>query len=138
MLSLSIVTPGRRVVGPVMVESVTIPGAKGEITVLPEHARLLSLVDTGIVTFQREGGRKEHAVVSSGFLEVSKGTVVLLAETLELAQEIDVDRAKRAKEKAEEKLRAKESFEQDMEKWQRKFERAQVRLYASEFLLPPS
>lgn len=137
MLTLSIVTPDRRVVGPVPVLSVTLPGSKGEMTILPGHARLLSTMDTGILVFEREGGRKEVAAVSSGFVEVHNDKVVVLAETLELAQEIDVDRARRAREKAEERLKAKENFENDMLKWQRKLQRAQIRLQATEFLLPP-
>ena len=137
MLTLSIVTPERRVVGPIPVESVTIPGAKGEMTVLSGHARLLSTIDTGILIFEREGGRKEIAAVSSGFVEVHNDRVIVLAETLELSQEIDVDRARRAAVKAQEKLQAKESFEADMAKWQRKLQRAQTRQQAAEFLLPP-
>lgn len=137
MLTLSIVTPDRRVVGPVPVTSVTLPGSKGEMTILPGHARLLSTMDTGILVFERENGKKEVAAVSSGFLEVNNDKVTVLAETLELAQEIDVDRARRAQAKAQEKLHAKENFEVDMLKWQRKSQRAAIRLQAAEFLLPP-
>lgn len=137
MLNLSIVTPDRRVVGPVAVTSVTLPGAKGEITILPGHARLLSTMDTGILAFEQQDGKKEVAAVSSGFVEVSNDKVTVLAETLELSREIDVDRARQAKEKAEEKLKAKENFENDMEKWQRKLQRSQIRLQAAEYLLPP-
>lgn len=137
MLTLSIVTPERRVVGPVPVESVTVPGSKGEMTILPGHARLLSNMDTGILIFEREGGRKEIAAVSSGFVEINNDRVIVLAETLELAQEIDVDRARRAAVKAQEKLLAKESFDEDMSEWQRRLQRAQTRQQAAEFLLPP-
>lgn len=137
MLNLSIVTPDRRVVGPVPVSSVTVPGAKGEITILPGHARLLSTMDTGILAFEQQDGKKEVAAVSAGFVEVSNDKVTVLAETLELSREIDVDRARRAKEKAEEKLKAKENFENDMEKWQRKLQRSLIRLQAAEYLLPP-
>ena len=87
--------------------------------------------------FEREGGRKEIAAVSSGFVEIHNDRVIVLAETLELSQEIDVDRARRAAIKAQERLQAKESFEADMVKWQRKLQRAQIRQQAAEFLLPP-
>lgn len=137
MLTLSIVTPDRRIVGPVPVTSVSVPGEKGEMTVLPGHARLLSTMNTGLLAFERQDGRKEYAAVSTGFVEVSNDKVTVLAETLELAKEIDVDRARRAQAKAEEKLRAKESFEEDMQKWQRKLQRALIRQHAAEFLLPP-
>lgn len=136
-MNLSIVTPDRRVVGPVPVTSVTVPGAHGEMTILPGHARLLSTMDTGIVVFETQDGKKEIAAVSSGFIEVSHDKVTVLAETLEMAHEIDVDRARRARDKADERLRAKESFDENMEKWQRKMQRAMIRLQAAEYLLPP-
>src|SRR6187455_3341496 len=107
MLKLSIVTPERRVVGPVPVNSVTVPGAKGEMTILPGHAKLLSTMETGVLSFQLENGSSDIAAVSAGFVQVAEDKVTVLAATLELAREIDVDRAKRAKEKAEEQLRAK-------------------------------
>ena len=135
-LNLSIVTPSRRVVGPVPARSISIPGGKGEITVLPGHARLLTTMETGVLSFEREDGRIEYAAVSAGFVEVHADKVVVLADTLELAQEIDVDRSRRALAKAEEKLKAKESFEEDMLKWQRKVQRAAVRQQVAEYLLP--
>ena len=137
MLTLSIVTPSRRVVGPVPVISVTVPGTDGEMTVLSGHARLLSTMDTGILVFESAGGRKEVAAVSAGFVEINHDKVTILAETLELAQEIDLDRARLAQAKAEEKLRAKENFESGMLKWQRKLERAMIRQQTAEYLLPP-
>jgi F-type H+-transporting ATPase subunit epsilon len=137
MMTLSILTPDRKVVGPVPIKGVTLPGANGEMTVLPGHAHMLSTLDTGIVSFELENGKKEVGALSTGFMEVKDDKVVVLAETLELAHEIDVDRARRAKEKAEEKLKAKDAFEQDMLKWQRKIQRAMIRIQASEYLLPP-
>ena len=137
MLTLSIVTPERRVAGPVPVSSVTVPGSKGEMTILSGHARLLSTMDTGILVFEREGGKKEIAAISAGFVEVANDKVTVLAETLELSQEIDVDRARRAKERAEEKLKAKENFDVNVEEWQQALQRALIRLEAAEFLLPP-
>ena len=88
MLTLSIVTPEKRVVGPVPVASVTVPGAKGEMTLLPGHARLLSTMATGILAFDRTDGRKEYAAVSAGFVQVSNDKVIVLADTLELVEEI--------------------------------------------------
>jgi F-type H+-transporting ATPase subunit epsilon len=137
MLTLSIVTPDRRVVGPVEVQSVTLPAANGEITVLPGHARLLSLMDTGVLAFERDAGRREYAAVSSGFVEVHNDKVTVLADTLEMAQEIDVDRARRAQTKSEERLKAKEHFEENLMKWQRKLQRSLIRQQTAEYLLPP-
>lgn len=137
MLTLSIVTPDRRVVGPVKVLSATIPAGNGAMTVLPGHARLVSIVMTGPVAFEEEGGKKNYAAVSHGFVEVEEDQVTLLADTFELAHEIDVERAKRAQEKAEAELKAKQEFDDNMTKWQRKLERALIRQQVSQFLLPP-
>ena len=131
MIKLIIVTPERSVVGPITVKSVSLPGEKGEMTILPGHARLVSVLITGILTFERENGTKETAAISSGFAEVSNDQVTVLADTLELAQEIDVERAKKAQKLAEDKLSAKEHFEEDMQKWQRKYERSMIRQQAA-------
>lgn len=137
MLSLTIVTPERRVVGPIPVKSLTAPAGKGEVTILPGHARFLTTMETGVLSFERENGEKQAAAVSFGFLEVQSDKIVVLAETLELAQEIDIDRAKRALEKSQERLKAKETFEEEMIKWQRKEQRSLIRMQAARFLLPP-
>ncbi|MGE4232155.1 MAG: ATP synthase F1 subunit epsilon [Bacteriovoracia bacterium] len=135
-MRLTIVTPERQVVGPIPVQSATIPGIIGEMTILPGHARLLSTLGTGVLSFERENGRKEFGAVSFGFIEVHDDEIRVLAETLELAQEIDLERAKKAQEKAEAELRAKEHFEEDMVKWQRKLQRSLIRQQAAT-LLPP-
>ena len=137
MLKLIIVTPTRRVIGPISVSSVTLPSSKGEVTILPGHARYLSTMDTGVLKFDSSSGKSEVAAVSTGFFEVDQDEVKVLAETLELSKEIDLDRAKRAQEKAEESLKAKELFEEDMVKWRRKWERAQIRQQVAAYLLPP-
>lgn len=137
MLTLSIVTPHRRVVGPVNVSSVTVPGTNGEMTILPGHARLVSTMDTGILAFEQQDGKKEVAAVSDGFIEVSSDKVIVLAEVLELSREIDVDVARAKKEEAEAKLQAKDNFENDMERWQRQLQYSLIQLQAAEYLLPP-
>ena len=137
MMTLSVVTPMRRVVGPISVMSVTVPGDKGEMTILPGHARLLGSLNIGVLVFEREDGRKEYAALSDGFVEVANDKVTVLAETLELAQEIDVDKVRLAQASAEEKLKAKEHFDEDMEEWQRRLQWATIRLQTAEFLLPP-
>ena len=127
LLTVSIVTPGRRVVGPVSVRRITLPGGKGEMTILPGHARLLSTLETGILSFEQDNQKVTHAAVSHGFIEINDDGVTVLADTLELPEEIDADRARKAQERAESQLRAKENFEADMVKWQRKLQRAMTR-----------
>ena len=76
-------------------------------------------------------GSKATGVISSGFYDVKDDTVNVLAETIELAGEIDLDRAKRAQKAAEENLKAAELTEQSFKKYQLKLERALIRQQAS-------
>lgn len=137
MMKLIIVTPQRKVLHGTVIKSITVPGSMGEMTILPGHARLVSLLESGIIRFETSDGKIEVGAVSTGMLEVHQDEVTLLAETLELAHEIDLERARKAKEKAEACLKAKETFDEDLVKWQRKLERAHIRLLAAQHLLPP-
>jgi F-type H+-transporting ATPase subunit epsilon len=128
MLTLEVVTPTKRVVAPVKVEFVTLTGAHGELTILPGHARLVSSLETGVLRYEVEGSKEKHAaVLSSGFVEVKNDKVTVLAETLEMAREIDVERAKKAQTKAEERLKDKELDPDSFRKYQLKIQRALIR-----------
>lgn len=141
MMKLNIATPNRRVASGVNIQSVTVPGEKGEMTILPGHAALISTLGTGVLSFIQESGKREVAALSRGFVQVNNDEIIVLADRLELAHEIDVERAKRAQAKAEEALRAKEHFEENMEAWIKKMleklQRALIRQEAAQFLLPP-
>jgi len=84
--------------------SVVLPGAEGEFGVLPEHARFLAPLKIGELTIARESGERIYAAVSGGFANVDGSSLVVLADTCELASSIDLARAKRAKERAEQAL----------------------------------
>lgn len=86
------------------VSRLTAPGSRGYLGVLPSHAPLITSLEPGVVTYTHEGQTKKLAV-SGGFLEVYADKVTILADTAELQQEIDVERALRAKERAEMLLR---------------------------------
>ena len=86
------------------VEEVTAPGREGEFGVLPGHTPFFTLLKVGEVMY-RSGGKENYLAVSGGFAEVLPERVTILAEAAELAHEIDVERAKRAKERAEERLK---------------------------------
>src|SRR5437016_13799676 len=101
-IDLTIVTPERAVVHE-EVEELQIPGAQGYLGILPGHAPLFSELKVGEVGY-RKGDRWYFLSVAWGFVEVQSNQVRLLAETAERAQEIDIDRATRAKERAEERL----------------------------------
>lgn len=133
-MKLIAATPERRVLSGIEVKSVTIPGERGEMTILPGHATLLSTLSIGVLKFELESGKTETAALSRGFLRIHNDEVIILADRLELAHEIDAERAKRALEKATQKLEAKEAFELDMTKWQEKETRARIRLVTVENL----
>ena len=97
-----IVTPERQLVKE-QVEEAQIPGANGYLGVLPGHAPLLSELGTGYLYYVI-GGRKNYYSVHGGFLEVLPDRVKVLANAAERADEIDVERARRAMERAQQEL----------------------------------
>jgi len=101
-ITLTIVTPERSVVKD-EVDELQIPGAEGYFGVLPGHAPLFSELKVGEVSY-RKGDRWTFVAVAWGFVEVLPNQVRILAETAERAQEIDLDRAMRAKQRAEERI----------------------------------
>jgi F-type H+-transporting ATPase subunit epsilon len=99
-LTLEIVTPERLAFKGV-VEEVTIPGTEGEFGVLRGHAPLLSSVDVGELSFTQDH-KKTHYAVNTGYAEVTASKVTVLVETAERSDQIDLERARRAKQRAEE------------------------------------
>lgn len=85
------------------VDEVIAPGILGEFGVLPEHTTFLTLLGSGEVTYKIDGSIG-HAAVSGGFAEVGPERVIILAEAAEMPEEIDLERAEKAKERAEIKL----------------------------------
>jgi len=103
MIQLSIVTPERSLVNE-QVDELQLPGAEGYLGVLPGHAPLFTELKVGELSY-RKGTNWTSLVVAWGFAEVFQDQVRVLAETAERAQEIDLERARRAKERAEERLK---------------------------------
>ncbi len=101
-IQLEVVTPGGAVVSD-QVDIVTAPGFGGEFGVLANHAPFLSTLKIGTLTYKKEG-QETVLMVSGGFCEVSNNTITFLVEAAEKGAEIDVDRALRAKERAEKRL----------------------------------
>lgn len=98
-LHLEIITPERKVLSE-EVDSVTVPTSTGEITVLPEHENLISLIGTGELTYRKDG-KEVPLALTGGFLEINNGQVNIIAEHAIKADEIQIAKAKEAKEKAE-------------------------------------
>ena len=96
---LEIVTPEKKVVN-TAAEEVQIPGKNGYLGILPGHAPLITELAVGEITF-RANATEQTLAVAWGFAEVLPDKVTILAETAERPSEIDVDRARKAKERAE-------------------------------------
>ena len=102
MIQLTIVTPERSIVTE-QVDELQIPGAEGYLGVLPGHAPLFTELKVGELSY-RKGNNWTSLAVAWGFAEVLPDQVRVLAETAERAHEIDLERAMRAKERAEQRL----------------------------------
>jgi len=124
-IELTIVTPDRAVVHE-YVDELQIPGAEGYFGVLPGHAPLFSELKVGEVSY-RQGNRWSFLAVAWGFVEVQPNQVRILAETAERAHEIDVERATRAKERAEQ-LIAQGGHDVDYKRALVALERALIRI----------
>jgi F-type H+-transporting ATPase subunit epsilon len=111
---LEIVTP-KRVVFKGEVTSFSAPGIDGGFQVLHSHAPLLASVKIGKVKIIETSGTESHYAISGGFVEVRENNVILLAETAERTDEIDVERVKAARDRAVKRL-AKKYPDTDIER----------------------
>ena len=103
-IQLEIVTPEKRTYSG-SVDSVRIPGTEGSFGVLPRHVPLLAGVAIGVISFKDPDGGDQYVSTSGGFVDVGGQSVTVLAETAELAAEIDVDRARAAQQRSKERLK---------------------------------
>lgn len=106
-IKLEIVTAERQVYSG-DVDFVSAPGVMGTLGVLPKHASLLTALEAGELRFKR-GDEEESFAVSGGFMEVRPDQVIVLTDTAERAEEIDLERAEAARQRAAELLREKPS-----------------------------
>lgn len=103
-LRLDIVTPERLAYSD-DVDEVIAPGSIGELGVLPHHAPLLTTLGLGELRI-RKGGAEESFAIAGGFLQVRPDRVVVMAETADMASEIDLEKAEQARREAERVLEA--------------------------------
>ncbi len=99
---LEIVTPERLAYSD-SVDAVVLPGIEGELGVLPHHAPLVSMLGVGELRI-RKGGVEESFAIAGGFLQVRPDKVVVMAETADLASDIDLEKAQEARREAEKAL----------------------------------
>ena len=103
-LKVEIVTPSKTAYEG-NVKSITIPGTKGSFQVLYNHAPLISSFEIGFIKIEDESGKQTNYATSGGTVEVLHNTVIVLAETFESKEEIDVKRAEEARKRAEKRLK---------------------------------
>jgi len=125
-IDLEVVTPERLVLSET-VDEVVLPGSEGYLGVLPGHAPLLAALQSGELSY-RTGERVRYLAVDGGYAEVLRHRVRVLAETCERAEEIDLERAERAKAGAEGVLVDPKSSEADHRRAEARLRRAVVRI----------
>ncbi len=103
---MEIVTPARKVLS-VEVESLIAPGIQGYIGILANHAPLVTNLGIGCLRYKTIDG-EGAAAITGGFMEVNDNLVTIMADTAELSCEIDAARAKRAEQRARERLEKRE------------------------------
>ncbi len=134
-----VVTPDRQVLS-VEVDEITAPGALGYFGVLPGHTPFLTTLGLGEVGY-RIGTQWHYLAITWGYAEVLPNKVTLLTQTAEMAEEIDLERAERAKRRAEERLRewttAGAAAEIDFERASIALQRALIRLQVAGKRLGP-
>jgi F-type H+-transporting ATPase subunit epsilon len=128
---LDLVTPYRKVILDFEINDVTLPGTQGNMQILPKHTNLVSTLRTGLVHFTSPKDNQNYiGVISYGFVEVWNEKVTILANTFELSNEIDTERAEKALKTASQKLQTNLD-EENFKKYSLKLERALIRLQAA-------
>lgn len=123
---LEIVTPERKVYEK-EVDMVVVKGIEGELGILPNHIPFVTPLAIAPLR-AKIGNSEERIAVHGGFMEVHNNRVVILAEAAERSEDIDVDRARRAKERAEQRLRATKQENIDFHRAEIALKKAIVRL----------
>jgi len=101
-IRLEVVTPTGAVVND-DVDIVNAPGYGGDFGVLANHAPFLSTIKIGSLSYEKDN-KRENLMISGGFCEVSNNQITFLVESAEFGKQIDVERAMKAKERAEKRL----------------------------------
>jgi F-type H+-transporting ATPase subunit epsilon len=122
---LQIVTPERTVFSG-SVQSVRAPGSEGDFGVLRGHAPMVVALRVGPLSFVQEDGQRRSLCVAGGTTEVLNNTVVVLVESAEFAEDVDVARAQAARDRARQRLQDREGV--DVQRAQAALARALARL----------
>lgn len=131
-LRLVIVTPYGQVLSD-EVDEVTAPGSEGEFGVLPGHMPFFTTLKIGILTYKKDG-QTNYVFINSGYAEVTHDKVIITADSAERAEDIDLERAIKAKERAEERLKKMEAV--DVARATAALERATMRIQLAQKRVP--
>ena len=126
---LRIITP-ERIIYDEDVEMVIARGIEGEIGILFDHTPMVTLVPKSVLKIKKGRDFYPIAVSGGGFLEVIPDQITVLADSAEMSEEIDVDRAEQAKRRAEERLMQGEEAGIDVKRATEALQRAETRLQA--------
>jgi F-type H+-transporting ATPase subunit epsilon len=129
-INLEIITP-EKIIYKDTVDSITVPGTKGMFQVLKDHAPLMSTIEIGVITFKKNDENK-YLTTAGGTIEVLNNNVLILADSVEVIEDIDIDRAERAKTRAEENIKKKKEEEIDFVRAELALKRAINRINARE------
>jgi len=127
-IRLELVTPERLLLSE-EVDEVVLPGYEGEFGVLPGHTQFLAILNIGVMWYRKESAVKRIAL-GGGFAEVTPERVVVMADTAERAEEIDLERAQRARDRAEGRLKELSTDDEAYAKLRAALQRALARMAA--------
>jgi F-type H+-transporting ATPase subunit epsilon len=125
-LLFEVVTPDRKLLS-AEADVVVLPGVEGQFGVLYGHVPFLSALDIGEM-YYRDGAKTEYLSVSGGFAEVTGKKVTIVAEAAESGREIDIERARRALERAEKRLAKARTEDIDWARAEASLRRAMMRM----------
>jgi F-type H+-transporting ATPase subunit epsilon len=128
-IELQVVTPERHVLQET-VHALEVPGKEGYLGVLPGHAPLITELGIGVLTYRKDAETR-YLTVIHGYAEVLPGRVIILAELSERAEEIDIERTRAARKRAQAELAKTSSGDADWQRASFALARAMVRLQAA-------
>lgn len=105
-LNLNIVTPSKQIFSG-EIKAITVPGTVGNFQVLKGHAPIMSTLEVGLIKLELQGGEISFYATGGGTIEVKENSILLLADSIEKCEDIDTERANKAKERAQKRLETK-------------------------------
>ncbi len=132
--TVDILTPDKIVARDIPAESLLIPTVRGQINVLPDHTHIITRLSTGqLSVFGGADDPDRHFIVTYGICKVLLDKIIILSNASEEHHEVDKDRAQLALDNALEALKSDSLSDEEITKYRRKVERAQLRIQLCEF-----